>query len=221
MLIRSRSTLGAFVRSRLGVKGPSDILLQADGVGDALMSISSTEIIVSPFAAFWRFRTDNPYGTMQSISSAVNISGVNTQFAGKRENLSRGLERGRIGLSFNMPDLTGLTYAYLSVEFLNWQNAIETFVPEIWASFTDDSIITSSWFFNTNRLCGDGAYGVVGSQRINFQPGAITPRTLAVLSLVVGNNKELGGFGVGSTSVNGQQAAFTINLASCALVLGF
>ncbi len=221
MLIRSRSNLGAFVRSRLGVKGPSDFLLQADGQGDALMSISATETSVAPFTGFWQFRRDNPYGVMQSLSTPVNASSVPAQIGGKLDSSDGTLHRGRFGFSFHMPNLAGLTYAYLSLNMQNWQNAIETFVPEVWASFGDDSAINSGWFFNLNRLCGDGVYGTSGIQRIDLQIGSITPRSNATLSIVLGENKELNDTGVGAITRQNIEAAFSIDFTTCGITLGF
>ncbi len=210
-----RDPTGWFKRDATGYLGntrPSP--LRIDGVTNiSNVGFSDAKINFSLFCE--GRRNDVPYGT----PAATNPYGYNTtqsfvEVAGKfSPNLTTAIVRLRLGFSFPLAASYGTSFtAQLKMISNDWSNSLETFIPRVYASNTDDSALYTTgnsatpigWELNTNNLLqlqsgGDMAYGDTTTQTLIIPSAIINANLGGHLSIICGTDKEFAGTGAGSS----------------------
>ena len=164
-------------------------------------------------------RNDNPYGTLVSSSQgAINQAG---DWYGKYAASS--IARARMGISFTIPTLSGVkTPANVAIQLGvsgGWINALETFTPKCIASGSDDSAYSGTWYNNLNTPLSGGTYGATSTFVV---PGSVFDGARgAHLSVVLGEDAELAGTGVGSSATLKYAAFFNAVSVSMTYDWGF
>jgi hypothetical protein len=221
---RQRSALGqACIRSALGQACTKNVVSKflSTGVATAGMVISVRAHIASWTASATRNdRVDFPsYNTYFSDGDA-GATGASSQIFGKTISEHTGnyqIHRFRLGLPFTMPNLTGLKAAFLHIAFNTYLNSLESCVPTIYASSTDDSAFGAGWQNNLDHFAGSGIYGLSGDQLIELNVSSIIGRSNAKLSLIIGQDLELGSSGAGTVpSGTTQKSGFSWDKTSVA-----
>ena len=162
---------------------------------------------------------DSPYpGNPITTPSNASAAGNTTQVIGKQRVADSGhatppnVRRGRNGLYFTIPGPLASTVAgVLNISFYNYANTMESFVPVVYASGTDDSAFPTNWQNDAATYCDSAVYGTLGVQQLAIPAGVIAAVTGGHLSLIASTNTEIfGGGGAGSV---GDKAYCSLNIA--------
>lgn len=138
----SRSPLGVFYRSKLGVftNRPTVSTIEADGVGTASGLLTRTIYAPSPAGACFSRRSDKPFGTIDPSVGIACFGGV-TQSPCGITHATVGPPQGnrqRAGFSFSLlASYPGATSAVLRATVLS-SSVRDFYIPRVYLSSSDD-----------------------------------------------------------------------------------
>jgi hypothetical protein len=143
---------------------------------------------------------DNPYGTLISSSSFTPTDFVSLGKEAFGGAFPTYINRWRYGISFTVPSYSG-TPNSVKLIFPTYAmgNVLESFLPAIYLSNTDDSAFATGWQNNINNFCGYGVYIDSPStpyyQTISIPVSLLSPGRK--FSFIIGQQYELLGTGAG------------------------
>ena len=196
----NRSSLGSVVVPSGGY--------EADGKGTASASLQIQLLAAAKCAQYGRIYTAYPTTYTTSIHVFTGLNSLNAVI-GKVPVTGTGKGDGdRVGFSLPIPsNLVGSGDFTLNIILGAWLNTLETFNPSFYASNTDDSAYTGTWYNNLDTYLG-GVYGLSGNQAILVPEALVTAKAGGFLSFLLGEDQELAGTGILNGS--GPRATFTV-----------
>lgn len=159
-------------------------------------------------------RQDSPYLTpVSGTTVSTTTKPVGSYLFGKQASAASGgfTNRKRFGMSFPIAtSYPGATGCILKITMTSFLDTLESFVPEVYASNTDDHALYSTgsksgwdWELNANTLLTPAlSYGVTTQQTIVVPMTLIAAAAGSHLCFVVGESLEILNGGVGDINGN-------------------